>query len=45
MKMKVKMKKRSHRYDRNRPRSNHEQKYSKYKTCLSKMMFYVLKNT
>ena len=31
MKMNVKMKKRSHRCDRNRPRSRHGHKYSKYK--------------
>ena len=31
MKIKVKMKKRSHRYDINRPRSRHGHRYSKYK--------------
>ena len=36
--VKMKMKMRSHRYDINRPRSRHEQKYSKYKKCLIMMM-------
>ena len=31
--------KRSHRYDINTPRPRHEHKYSKYKKCLSMMMF------
>ena len=31
MKMNINMKKRSHRYDINRPRSRHGHKYSKYK--------------
>ena len=38
MKMKMKMKNISHRYDINRPRSRHGHKYSKYKKCLSIMM-------
>ena len=32
------MKKRSHKYDKNRPKSRLGQKYSKYKKCLSMMM-------
>ena len=36
--MKMKIKKRSHRYDINRPRSRHGQKYSKYKKSLSMMV-------
>ena len=32
----MKMKHRSHRYDINRPKSRHGQKYSKYKKCLWK---------
>ena len=32
------MKYRSHRYDINRHRSRHGQKYSEYKKCLSMMM-------
>ena len=31
--MKKKMKKRLHRYDKNRPSSRHGRKYSKYKMC------------
>ena len=38
MKMEMKMKKRSHRYDINRPRSRHGHKYGKCKKCLSKMI-------
>ena len=34
MKMKMKVKNKSHRYDINRPRSRHGKKYSKYRTCL-----------
>ena len=30
MKMRLKMKNRSHRYDINRPRAGHEHKYAKY---------------
>ena len=36
--MKMEMKKRSHKYDINRPRSRHEHKYSEYKKCISMMM-------
>ena len=43
MKIKMKMKKRSHRYDINRPTSRHEQKYSKYKKYLSMMMLLCIK--
>ena len=35
MKMKMKMKNRSHRYVINRPESRNEHKYCKYKSCLS----------
>ena len=38
MKMKTKMRNRSHRYDINRSRSKHGHKDSKYKKCLSMMM-------
>ena len=38
MKMKMKMKNRSDRYDINRPRSRQEHKYSKYKKCLTIMI-------
>ena len=38
MKMKIKKKIGSHRYDINRPKSRHGQKYSKYKKCLIMMM-------
>ena len=34
IKMRLKMKKISHRYDINRSRSRHEHKYTKYKICL-----------
>ena len=37
------MKKRSHRYDINRPRSRHRRKYSKYKKCSSTMMLICIK--
>ena len=37
------LKKRSHRYDINRPRSRHGHKYSKYKKCLSMMMLICIK--
>ena len=37
--MKMKMKNRSHRYDKNRPRSRHGHKYSKEKMCLDMIMF------
>ena len=38
MKMKIKMKNRSHRYDKNRPRSSHRHRYSQYKKCLTMMI-------
>ena len=34
MKMRLKMKNRSHRYDINRPTPRHGYKYTKYKMCL-----------
>ena len=37
-KMRIKMKNRSHRYNKNRPKSRHGRKYSKYKKCFSVMM-------
>ena len=43
MKMRLKMKIRLQRYDINRPRSRNEQKYSKYKMCLSIMMVTCIK--
>ena len=33
--MEMKMKNKSHRYDINRPRSRHGQKYNKHKECLT----------
>ena len=38
MKMRLKMKIGSHRYDINRTRQRHGHKYTKYKMCLSMMM-------
>ena len=38
MKMRLKMKNRSHRYDINRPIPRHGHKYTKYKMCLSIMV-------
>ena len=38
-----KMKNRSHRYDKNRPKSRHGQKYSKSKNCLTIMMLICIK--
>ena len=38
MKMTLKMKNISHRYDINKPRSGHGHKYTKCKMCLSMMM-------
>ena len=35
MKMELKMKNRSHKYDINRPKPRHGHKYTKYKICLS----------
>ena len=43
MKMKMKMKNRSHRYDIDRPWPRHGHKYTKYKECLSMMMFTCIK--
>ena len=44
MKMTLKMKNRSHRYDIIRPKPRHGHKYTKYKMCLSIIMvLYVLK--
>ena len=43
MKMKMKVKNRSHRYDINRPRSRRGYKYSKYKKCFSMMMLICIK--
>ena len=43
MKIKMKMKNSSHRYDANRPRSRHEPKYNEYKKCLTVMMFLCIK--
>ena len=39
----LKMKKRSHRYDINRPRPTNGHKYTKYKMCLSVMMVICIK--
>ena len=43
MKMKMKLKKKSQRYDINRPSSRHGQKYRKYKKCLSMTMVIFVK--
>ena len=43
MKMRLKMKQRSHRYDINRPRLRNRHKYTKYKICLSIMMAICIK--
>ena len=43
MKMIMKMKNRSHRYDMNRFRSRHGQKYSKHKKCLTMMVLICIK--
>ena len=44
--MKMKIKNGLHRYDKNRPKSKHEHKYSKYKKCFNMMMLlYILINT
>ena len=42
MKIRVKIKNRSQRYDINRPRPRHGHKYIKYKMCLRIMMVYAL---
>ena len=44
MKMKMKIKNRSHRYDINRPRSRYGHKYSRYKKCVSMMMLICIKH-
>ena len=38
MKMRLKMRNRSHRYDINRPRPRHGYKYTKYEMCFSIMI-------
>ena len=43
MKMRLKIKSRSQRYDINRPGTRHGQKYTKYKMCLSIMMVVCIK--
>ena len=43
MKMKMKIKTISHRYDVNRPRKRHGHRYSKYKRCLCMMMLICIK--
>ena len=43
MKMKMKMKNISHRYNINRPWSRHGHKYSKYKKCISMVMLICIK--
>ena len=43
MKMRLKMKNRSSRYDINRPRLRHGDKYTKYKICLDIMMVICIK--
>ena len=43
MKMKVKIKNRSHRYDINRPRSRHGHKFSIYNKCLTMIMLTCIK--
>ena len=43
MKMKIKMKNRSHRYDINRPRSRHGHKYGTCKKYLTMMMVIYIK--
>ena len=45
MKIKIKMKNRSHRYDISRPRSRQGQNYSKYKVSQYGDALYVLINT
>ena len=45
MKIRLKMKNRSQRYDIIRPRLSQRRKYTKYKMCLSIMMIYVFSNT
>ena len=43
LKMEMKMKNKSHRYDINRPRPRYGHKYSKYRKCLSIMMLFCIK--
>ena len=43
MKMRLEKKNRSHRYDKNRPRPRHGQKYTKYKIHLIIMMVTCIK--
>ena len=43
MKMKMKIKNGSHRYDTSRPRCRYDHKYSKYKKYLTIMMFTCIK--
>ena len=43
MKMRLKIKNRSHRYDTNRPRPRHGHKYTKYEMCSSIMMVVCIK--
>ena len=43
MKMRLKMKNRSHKYDINKPRPRYGHKYTKYKICLSVMMLICIK--
>ena len=43
MKMRLKMKSKSQRYDLNRPRIRHGLKYAKYKMCLGIKMFIWIK--
>ena len=43
MKMKMKIRNESHRYDINRPKSRRGHKHSKYKTCLSMIMLICIK--
>ena len=43
MKMRLKMKNRSSRYDINRPRRRHGRKYTKHKICLDIMMVICIK--
>ena len=43
MKMRLNMKKRSSKYDINRPRRRHGHKYTKYKICLDIMMVICIK--
>ena len=43
MKLKMKTKTRLHGYDKNRPKSRHGDKYSKYRRCLSIVMLICIK--